>query len=77
MRLNLNPMEQPTVSVYLYSDAHVVIPRYSTGVFGSIMKTIKMKKGESYYGKFYVRKNRVMAVDREGQRCSKGMARTR
>ena len=62
-------------SVYLYTDEHVVIPRYSTGVYGSVMRTISdlgQKNHElSYHGKFYIRKDKLMAIDKIGlgQRC--------
>ena len=58
------------VDVYLYTNGHVSIPRYSTGVYGSVMKKFKFASKTSTFAKFYVRKNRVMNVDRNGQRCS-------
>ena len=56
--------------VYLYTNGHVSIPRYSTGVYGSVLKQFKFESKTSYFTKFYIRKNRVMKVDRDGQRCS-------
>ena len=47
------------IDVYLYTDEHVVIPRYSGGVFGSALKTFKIVDNTSYFEKFYVLKNRV------------------
>ena len=63
IRLNLEPAmssNQPrsAVDVYLYTDEHVVIPRYSGGVYGSALKTIKIADNTSYFEKFYVLKNR-------------------
>ena len=46
------------VDVYLYTDEHVVIPRYSGGVYGSAMKTFKIADNTSYFQKFYIIKNR-------------------
>ena len=59
-----------TIDVYFYSDKHVVIPRYSTGVYGSEMKKLVVEDDKtSFYGKFYVKKNKVMAISRSGQKC--------
>ena len=58
------------VDVYLYTNGHVSIPRYSTGLYGSVLKKFKFEQKTSYFTKFYLRKNRVMKVDRNGQRCS-------
>ena len=70
-KLNLDNLEwKKGIEVYLYTREHVVIPRYFTGVYGSTMKILKMVKDTGYYWRFYVRKNRVMALDRSGQRCS-------
>ena len=76
IKLNLKdlPRRGPTIrgpTIYLYTEEHIIIPRENTGVFGSTMKEITINQDISYYGKFYVRKNRVIAVDRKGQRCSK------
>ena len=60
----------PGVDVYLYTNGHVTIPRYSSGTYGSILKQFKFESKTSYFKKFYIRKNRVMKVDRTGQRCS-------
>ena len=70
-KLNLDNLEwKKGIEVYLYSREHVVIPRYFSGVYGSTMKKLGVVKDMGYYWKFYVRKNRVMALDRSGQRCS-------
>ena len=58
------------VGVYLYTNGHISIPRYSTGVYGSVLKQFKLEFNTSYFTKFYIRKNRVRKVDRNGQRCS-------
>ena len=69
------------IGIYLYTDEHVVNPRYSTGVYGSAMRTISdLGKNNpatgsiewlSFYGKFYIRKDKLMAIDKIGlgQRC--------
>ena len=69
--MNLDNLEwKKGIEVYLYSREHVVIPRYFSGVYGSTMKKLDVVQDMGYYWKFYVRKNRVMALDRSGQRCS-------
>ena len=68
--MNLADIYRAWVDIYLYTNGHVSIPRYSTGVYGSVLKKFKLESKTSYVAKFYVRKNRVMQVDRDGQRCS-------
>ena len=59
------------VEVYLYTDEHVVIPRYSTGVYGSVFRRFLVDRDRSYHGEYYVIKNKLLAVDRrKGQRCN-------
>ena len=70
IKLNLSPMASD-IDVYLYTNDHVLIPRYSTGLYGSVMKKLEIEKDTSYFKKYYVRKNRVMKQDRNGQRCAK------
>ena len=58
------------VAVYLYTNYHVQIPRYTKGLFGSAIKNmLKIQGKTSYLKKFYLRKNRAKSVDRMGQRC--------
>ena len=70
IKLNLPSGREKTITIYLYTDGHVVIPRDISGVYGSAMKTVKIAKDQSFFGNFLVRKNRVKAVDRSGLRCS-------
>ena len=58
------------VDVYLYTDEHVVIPRYSTGVYGSVFKKIVVERDKSYYRQYYVIKNKLMSIERDGKRCN-------
>ena len=58
------------VDVYLYTDEHVVIPRYSTGVYGSVFKKIVVERDKSYYRQYYVIKNKLMSIERNGQGCN-------
>ena len=55
-----------TIDVYFYSDKHVVIPRYSSGVYGSEMKKLVVEDDKT---SFYVKKNKVMVISRSGQKC--------
>merc|ERR1739836_327928 len=34
------------------------------------MKEIVVEEGKSFYGRFYLRKDRVMAINRDGQKCN-------
>ena len=60
------------IDVYLYNSEHIVIPRYSTGVYGSAMKSIALEYDKGFYGKFYARKNRLIAINKSGQKCMNG-----
>ena len=72
MKLNLKPGKHVIqyVEVYLYTDEHVVIPRYSTGVYGSVLKNIDVDRNKSYYHQYYVIKNKLMFIEKDGQRCN-------
>ena len=56
--------------MYLYTNDHVMIPRYHAGMYGSVMKKFEIEKATSYALKYYVRKNKVMKISRMGQRCT-------
>ena len=62
------------IDVYTHCNEHIVIPRFSNGVYGSSMKRIRVDKKTSLHGRFYVRKNKVMAINRSGQKCMKDVA---
>ena len=62
------------VEVYLYTEGNVVIPRYSTGVYGSVFKKIKVpedSKGRSMgsFWEYYVIKNKLQGINRKGRSC--------
>ena len=62
------------VEVYLYTEGNVVIPRFSTGIYGSVFKKIKVpenskRQSMSSFWEYYVIKNKLLAIDRKGQRC--------
>ena len=62
------------VEVYLYTEGNVVIPRFSTGVYGSVFRKIKVpedskRRPMSSFWQYYVIKNKLQAIDRKGQRC--------
>ena len=57
--------------LYTHCNEHIVIPRLSNGVYGSSMKRIRLDEKTSFHGRFYVRKNKVMAINRSGQKCIK------
>ena len=57
--------------IYLYTNDHVLIPRYSEGLYGSAVKDIKIEKQTSYYKKFYVTVNKAIRMNEAGQRCVK------
>ena len=59
------------VDVYTHCNEHIVIPRFSNGVYGSSMKTLRLDDKTSFNGRFYVRKNRVKVINRSGQKCIK------
>ena len=68
--LNIAKLAKNKIDIYTHCNEHIVIPRYSSGVYGSAMKTIYVQDDKTgFYGKFYVRKNRVMAISRSGQKC--------
>ena len=71
MQLNFGNLDMGKIDIYIYTDEHVVIPRWTTGVYGSFMKNVEHNK-KSFYGKFYVRKDKVMVIDKNGlgQRCN-------
>ena len=75
MTLNLKQQELiRTVHVFLYTNEHVIIPRYSTGVYGGFFKKISLeedvKKGyKGFFGEYYIIKNKLLAINRRGQRC--------
>ena len=56
--------------IYLYTHEHVLIPRYSTGVYGSFFRRFPIKKKKGYFIEYYVIKNKISAVDKKGQRCN-------
>ena len=62
------------IEVYLYTNEHVVIPRYSTGVYGSVFKKIDVEEDDKglkgSFWEYYVTKNKILAIDRKGQRCN-------
>ena len=57
--------------MYLFTNAHVLVPRYYAGLFGSFMKKFRLERDRSYFMKYFVRKNRVIKVDRKGQGCDR------
>ena len=62
------------IDVYTHCNEHIVIPRFSNGVYGSSMKTLRLDDKTSFNGRFYVRKNMVKAINRSGQKCMKDVA---
>ena len=67
-----------TMDIYFYTNDHVLIPRDAVKprLYGSFMKqlTLEMNLARGYVQNYHVRKNRVVKVDREGQRCSNDAA---
>ena len=77
MKFNLNLLKDKRVDVYLYANEHVVIPwrnKYKitrdTLIYGSSKITIEASDNTSYRQKFFVRKNKVVLIDKKGQRCN-------
>ena len=69
--LNILPsMDHPTegvrVILYLYTDEHVVIPRYSSGVYGSHRKFfwVELEGNTTTIHKFFVRKDTAIYTNR-------------
>ena len=60
------PDEGVEIILYLYTDDHVVIPRYSSGVYGSQRKFlwVKMERNTSTIHKFFVRKDTAIYTNR-------------
>ena len=71
--LDLEPIVLTTskeVHVYLYTKGQVIIPRLSSGVYGSVHKKFRLAENTTYVEKFYVRKNELRAIDRRSKRCA-------
>ena len=58
------------VDVYLYTKEQVIIPRLSSGVYGSVHKKFRLAENTTYVEKFYIRKNELRAIDRTSKRCA-------
>ena len=58
--------------IYLYTNEHTVIPRYSTGNYGSKVMKLVVSENTSYVHQFFVLKNKEINLDkaRAGHRCS-------
>ena len=62
---------QEGVTVYLYTNDHVQIPKFSAGLFGSAMRnTFVIPSSTGFFKKFYTRRNKAIRMDRIGKRCS-------
>ena len=55
--------------IYLYTNDHVVIPRYVHGVYGSYFHKILVERNRSYHKQYYVIKNKLLAIDTKGKKC--------
>ena len=58
------------VHLYLYTNGHVLIPRYYAGLYGSYFKKFEIEEDTSYFMKYYIRKNKVKKISREGEMCT-------
>ena len=56
--------------MYLYTNGHVLIPRYYAGLYGSFFKKFEIEEDISYFMKYYIRKNKVLKISREGEMCT-------
>ena len=59
------------LSLYLYTNEHVVIPRTKAGIFGSGFIKLQAAENTSYRHNLYVKRNREINLDkaRAGRRC--------
>ena len=69
IQLNLRPVSG-NVHLYLYTNGHVLIPRYYAGLYGSYFKKFEIEEDTSYFMKYYIRKNKVEKISREGEMCT-------
>ena len=58
--------------IYLYTNEHTVIPRATTGIYGSTFKKLAVSENTSYIYEFFVKRNGEINLDqaRAGHRCS-------
>ena len=63
------------IEVYLYTKGNIIIPRDTSGVYGSTFVKYMPKENTSHNEKIFVYKNVMKPLDRIGHRCTNDMAK--